>query len=438
MSHWERTLYGTNSRHEHQRLGLRELFDAHQWLASRTTGSSTCSSRKGARPCCSKASSSSSKASTSDTPPLTFRLEHRQGGALATHSNEERILLFRSDRKGAIGKIIFSTADDDNNKNQSKEAKIHVLDVKQEYRGLDLGGLLFSEAMLAIQRDSLSIRCLLDAEEDIRRHNKLVGFYEKLGCSIKPNVRPQFLNNNDGESYRKVPMQIDLKPRAKENGSLVNNTTSAGFLPVVLLGSHGKPGKLETDKDSTPRACWFMTDDNNGQGQVQFRTSKGRYLTVDSKGHCGQDDAGDMPPDDLSTFQLSLIAEEGGRTDKELWILRSLHGTFLQLDPVSKELQASETPAFWQANSQKTPILSLTCVWDTPTRRQHYRHTWTKQTVEHVRAMKKRYLPFDSAQLSLKEALQRIKAYPAFPFRLDAASRGISLRTLCVSQTMEC
>ena len=40
---------------------------------------------------------------------FTLRMEHRVGGPVARFPGEERLLLFRSDRAGAIGKIIFSS-----------------------------------------------------------------------------------------------------------------------------------------------------------------------------------------------------------------------------------------------------------------------------------------------------------------------------------------
>ena len=84
---------------------------------------------------------------------FTFRLEHREGGAMAQHRGEERILLFRSDRVGSIAKIIYSSTPAPTNKTSlvknnvdeeselglMTQAKIHVLDVKEQYRGMDLG-----------------------------------------------------------------------------------------------------------------------------------------------------------------------------------------------------------------------------------------------------------------------------------------------------------
>lgn len=142
---------------------------------------------------------------------------------------EERILLFRSDRAGAVAKIIYSSEVPDEDvsrescasssdaipllqeeatsslypRSLTAHAKIHVLDVKSQYRGRDLGGLLFSEAITALKsmycneddettdaeidqatsverrkKKIYDVECSLDAEEDVTRHGKLVKFYE--------------------------------------------------------------------------------------------------------------------------------------------------------------------------------------------------------------------------------------------------------------------
>jgi hypothetical protein len=53
-------------------------------------------------------------------------MEHREGGAMAQHFGEERILLFRSDQPGAIAKIIYSSSpaeDTDEDENDAKMAQ---------------------------------------------------------------------------------------------------------------------------------------------------------------------------------------------------------------------------------------------------------------------------------------------------------------------------
>ena len=150
----------------------------------------------------------------------TFRLEHRQGGltaAVATRGDEEqRLLLFRSDRAGAIAKIIFSIDNQDDM--TTTTAKIHSLFVKPEFRGCyDLGGMLVTQALQCLQSQafcsfSSSILYLsLDAEEDTCRHNQLIQFYQQFGCRVKKTAKPLYLYHNDGEMYRKVPMELELK-----------------------------------------------------------------------------------------------------------------------------------------------------------------------------------------------------------------------------------
>lgn len=437
MSQWESSLYSTIS--ATASLSLEQLFDARRWQE---------------RSQCRKKGCGTSSSSSVRQPVATFRLEHREGGALAQHLGEERILLFASDRKGAIAKIIFSStpATEESNEEGMSEAKIHVLEVKDLYRGYDLGGLLFIEALMALERRynstvlSSGVRCLLDAEEDARRHSRLVGFYKKLGCVVKPNAKPQFLNNNDGETYRKVPMLIDLVPNKEtRKRSLVES--ARGFVPIRLLGSqNSKSGKAVSIKQDSPnephRADWVMVADD---ASVQFRTTQGLYLTLDSQGRCLEDAAPAAGGDLHSKFQIFRVSDSdqhvlsgddegfmGGESDKscekELWVLVSHYGSFLRVDPDSLKLECSIAPAFWQVNSDD---LSLTCTTDTPARRQHHRRAWMKQTVEYVQAAKDRYLGFQLSRHSLKEALDLVKMRPGFPFRVDTASRGLSLRNVC-------
>ena len=150
--------------------------------------------------------------SAKDPFPM-LRMEHREGGTTAKHMGEERILLFRDDCPGAIAKIIYSSvavADqstaDPENRARIAQAKVHVLNVKEPYRGYDLGGLLFTEAVASLKHryrneyegvnendHDAFIHCQLDAEEDSRRYSKLVRFYESLGCDIKSQAKIQYM-----------------------------------------------------------------------------------------------------------------------------------------------------------------------------------------------------------------------------------------------------
>jgi ribosomal protein S18 acetylase RimI-like enzyme len=419
-------------------------------------------------------------------PFFLFRMEHREGGAMAQHFGEERILLFRSDQHGAIAKIIYSSNpakeetgdevdihdpdmkidDGDNEAELSRmaQAKFHVVSVKESYRGYDLGGLLFSEALSSLRHRYVgeamedcdnkshwhsdhSIRCHLDAEEDIRRHNKLVGFYEQLGCQIKPKAKISYINNNDGETYRKVPMQIALRhqdvnqscrkiTKIHEHGSLIN------FLPVVFLEAPGKRVGLSTQ--TSIRLDWLAVE--VGEGRLQFRTTTGLLLVADPDGQCkikSEEDNDDSQG--YSKFQLLRVSDARqkileGEEDcddectsqearqKELWMVQSTHGSFLALDPVSHYLACTKQPAFWQTDDHD---FSLTCTSDTPPRRHHYRTMWAKQTVEYATRMRQRYLKFSLPPMGLKRALDLLRDAPAKPFSINNRF-GPSLRTLLV------
>ncbi|KAK1744892.1 hypothetical protein QTG54_004183 [Skeletonema marinoi] len=176
-------------------------------------------------------------------------------------------LLHIVERKESIAKIIYSSEIQEQPSLQSSvaelqkniaQAKIHVLDVKSQYRGRDLGGLLFSEAIAHLK----SKYCNNDDNEDDdfntyeplksdyeqkqlsrgRCHQtwKLIAFYLRLGCHVV-SKRVQCISDNDF-AYRKVPMQVTLKAatttaRKRKRSSLMSK---ASFLPVQLVGDAGK------------------------------------------------------------------------------------------------------------------------------------------------------------------------------------------------------
>ena len=126
---------------------------------------------------------------------FTLRLEHRSGGELARYRGEERILMFRSGRAGAVAKVIYSSEGgsigqerppsggrhEDRGEQvlrRMAQARIHVLDVNEAYQGLGLGGLLFNEAL----------RSLRD-----RYHGRGIGRYDRFD-PIPSSVRCQVRN----------------------------------------------------------------------------------------------------------------------------------------------------------------------------------------------------------------------------------------------------
>ena len=490
--------YNTNN-NSSKAFGLIDLFGSRRLAVSTTTSATTSSSTNrgsdGGGAAAAPANDRLPVADYAEEPFFTFRMEHREGGSVAQHYGEERILLFRSDQRGAIGKIIFSsipTSDDDdddsrhnnntppevscnnmmNFQRMAAQAKVHVLSVREKYRGYDLGGLLFTEAMTSLRHryhhdktegGSSSVRCQLDAEEDIRRHNKLVYFYQQLGCQVKPKAKINYINNNDGETYRKIPMQISLNSRdvdtsssgssssrhhkqLQKNGSLIN------FLPVVFFSAHHKRASMlevvETkNKEDYNKQNWLAVE--TGEGMLQFRSTTGLTLAVDKNGHCTAKAGGGGERDRNSNFRLLRFSdmqvklldrkdtlfeseEESSSTkdarQKELWMIKSMvDGLFLVLDPMGHFLTCSPEPAFWQADDHN---LSLMCTRDTPQRRQHYRKLWTNQTVQYVLDKKERYLQFAICEMSIKQALDIAKTVRGENFSVDQKS----LRSLLVSQ----
>lgn len=441
----------------------------------------------------------------------TLRLEHRQGGAIAQFRGEERILLFRSDRPGAIAKIIYSSElfeEAGLSRKQSLEdstvhakAKIHVLDVKSQYRGRDLGGLLFYEAIASLKSkycndddygdDDVRLRrgdasegpiksneckqklydvaCMLDAEEDITRHGKLVSFYEHLGCRVVSSKKVRYLNNNDSESYRKIPMQIDLHPpkagpspskqeRARLRRQKFSHlaSTKGSFLPVQLVGSFGKLSVRSHSTQDIMKLDWLVTETLKG---IQFCTTYGHLLLATPNGSVSVLSPGDQDNDDdcdldIDTDDLQKwthfvpchVSEEASaegdnrsptESSRSLWLLRTCHGTFVTADSLRQTLSCTRLPSFWQANGAN---LSLVCTTDTPPRRHHYRKCWKFQTFDYVSTMRTRFLNFSLGKATLFEALRWIHAFPAHPFHVWSSDESIpdsspesapSLRTLC-------
>ncbi|KAL3762887.1 hypothetical protein ACHAWU_001034 [Discostella pseudostelligera] len=450
----------------------------------------------------------------------TLRMEHRQGGPLAKHRGEERILLFRSDRAGIIAKIIFSSEPPENTSKSvhsktsvdvgdssvdddapnphfgTAYAKIHVLEVKSQYRGRDLGGLLFSEALSSLKsrycndddwgdnpdyaevgpvksngckrKDLYNVECMLDAEEDVTRYGKLESFYQQLGCFVKCPKRIQYVNNNDTGTYRKIPMQINLRPSTKSVSSLHQERTrlrrqrffhltsyKRSFLPVQLVGSLGKLTVRSHAGAEVLKMDWLATETSEG---IQFCSTHGHVLLATPNGSvCAltpkdqdNNDCNSVLDCDASmlnkwTLFVPCRASDGSTTTdvndqsrsvstKSLWALRTCHGTFLTADPIRQTLACTRLPSFWQANGSD---ISLQCTSDTPSRRHHYRKCTQLQTYDYVLSMRSRFLNFCLGGATLFEALGWIHAFPAHPFRVcspyecSKPSSSPSMRTFC-------
>eukprot|EP00547_Thalassionema_nitzschioides_P003508 CAMPEP_0194204542 /NCGR_PEP_ID=MMETSP0156-20130528/4033_1 /TAXON_ID=33649 /ORGANISM="Thalassionema nitzschioides, Strain L26-B" /LENGTH=598 /DNA_ID=CAMNT_0038930585 /DNA_START=127 /DNA_END=1924 /DNA_ORIENTATION=- len=354
---------------------------------------------------------------------FTLRLEHRSGGVAAMCPGEERFLLFRSDEPGAIAKIIFSIGPYDG---KAVKAKVHALNVKSNYRGKDLGGLLFVHAMDALvqRHGNVTVDCQLEAEENMRRFDRLIQFYKELGCEVKPKAKIQYLNNNDGDTYRKVPMRIFLN---NKNGRIRHKSILKCFLPIQFLEITGHHLLLDLKGKSLGRQlAWLLVDSESGF--IQFRTTMGHYLRAKKSGNCDITNE----PDCDSNFFLYRVSDEEFDSDilcntnmqrKELWVIESIHGNFLSTN--LRSISCSITPSFWQADDE---TLSLTYTTDTPLKRCHYRLCWTKQTLDYVKEMRKRYLNFSLAKMTIREVIDLVRSVRCHPYNMQTT--GASIRSL--------
>ena len=407
---------------------------------------------------------------TAEDTFFSYRFEHRSAvtPSLAMHPGEERMLIFASNRPGVVAKIVFSSSDPaavasaaasvGGSEEIEVEARIHVLEIKEGHRGHGLGELLFLEAMQALRRrySGRTIRCQLDAEEDITRHNRLVNFYERLGCSVKPNAKVQYLNNMhiDGDTYRKVPMVIVLRPTT--TSVPVSLSFNCSFLPINRLLCEDGFDIALSDRRNRKLQWILIVVDGIGSGHFQFRTTCGRHLCATSSGEVcvgehGQDqifftfqkasgnsnnpdfravsdsEESDSDGEDCKRWSLNTLAS----SHEQLWTIQAL-GTrlFLTTDPCTKSLFLSSNPtAYWLA-SKKDWI--LTCLAKQSPRRIQRRNTWRYQTVANVNTWRHEFLNFELCGMSIQGALDLASSIPLYPVSGDnSSSKSISVRTFC-------
>lgn len=417
---------------------------------------------------------------------FTLRVEHRTGGTLAKHAGEERVLLFRSDKAGAIAKIIFSSSKVPNPESLENScptssrqhqqypngtpiriaaiANVHVLFVKDTYRGFHLGRLLLFLCATYLREKHRnrfcpggrpspccysSIQCRLDAEEDIRRHGKLVHFYELMGLRKWKRAKTTFINNNDGETYRIIPMKMDLLVSPSTNEEAANTIfckddhvagAYSSFLPAFLVSASGETARVGNRSIDS----WLIVECQDGN--VEFHTTDGRVLKPDEEGRCRLirienpfeatscadgfqllrvSDVLDKvllhKEEEQSVLRDTLLPQQqqqqhfASTKEKELWMIRSSrHRTFLKMT-VDHDLVLSKQPSFWQADEN----FNLVYTSDSPGRRQHYRRMWRTQSIAYVSKMRERYSAFDNCTMTIEEALDLSKHLSANPYSME-------------------
>ena len=275
----------------------------------------------------------------------------------------------------------------------------------------------------------------LDAEEDTRRHNKLLQFYQSLGFSVKPDAKTQYLNNNDGETIRKISMQRVLEH--PERDSLSNIITKPStFLPFSFHVSDGR--RVEPCAQDLNHLDWLIVD--NQSGCVKFQSTKGVVFALDRTGQLVTSTCTTARHDVISSspaFKLLRLvdvdfvqdSDEAEAPQKEsfkaLWAFQSPLRTFLSIDPIHMSLFCSKSPMLWECDS---PNVRLVCTGDTPSTRKHYRQHLQYQTVAFVEAMTEHYRTRAPRLFLLPQVLDVAQTMPADPLR---SSQSGSLRLLC-------
>lgn len=371
-----------------------------------------------------------------------FRLEHRLGGEAARYINEERILVFVTGRAGAVGKVIFSqdsAADSLSSEEASRarqithDARIHALYVHPDYRGCGLGALLFTLATASMHRPSL---CRLEAEEDSRRHGRLVDFYERLGCVVRLDAKVAYLYGSNNDMYRKVPMKIALPvvdvPRGEEAFS---SLLERSFAPIQLFcgGENASIKKYENEKqasvcvratnDSTTACDWLLVE-NAEDGSLELCTTRLDLLVVKDDDDLDLLSLGDHERE-VHVDVAKFLAREAS---DDLYLLQLVTSKlFLTVNMKDHLLNLSVTPSFWNVDRSAA---SLTWTTDTPRLRQHYRSMYSLQTVDYVTKMREHYTSFNLRESTIWNALELVKGHAASPLSQALGTEPAPLSSL--------
>ena len=274
----------------------------------------------------------------------SLRLEHR----------EARWILWNGPRR-AVGKIVVETTGD----------HLQVLHVKPEYRGYGLGALLFQQAVR--DRESLT----LEAEEDAAKHQRLVQFYETLGCHVKPHGTTTYLYHQD-QVLRKVPMEWKRGDRWVTGCAL-----EGSLVPLVFVREGGTQQKQLRDPNR-----WVLWDTQEDGYQLQ----------------CVQMSKQSDPDNPLGSSGKPLAVDL--ERDGDLWSIVLSDASYLTLAS-NGTLDRSKTPSYWRTDRKS---FSLHWTADTPHTREQHRLDWLHQTVHYVQRQRERGF---SRRESLTDVWQR-------------------------------
>ncbi|OQS00593.1 inositol oxygenase [Thraustotheca clavata] len=316
--------------------------------------------------------------------PCAFRLQFTDD----SRSKEMKWVLFTENRRGAIGKIIFTLE-------ANNSAHVKSIDIHQNYRSFGLSKILFFACMATLKQHNVHELCL-EAEEDTRRHHKLVGLYESWGFSVKQNAKILFLYN-DTQCFRKVPMAlpllektfVPLEPMTQQSFCMISLRTMDGVFVVA-----SEDGMIDTTKGKSRDVFWqtmLLNDDVQGS-TICLRSAHGKFLCVEPVGTVLADR---FVNSTWETFDVLPHPTSGGVA------LRSFHGNYLGLDDVNG-LVISQEPVAWDGET-----ISLMCNKANPIP-VHVKLMRKYQTKIFSENQLSKYGSLDHAHLTIEEACKTL------------------------------
>ncbi|RLN95422.1 hypothetical protein BBJ28_00003488 [Nothophytophthora sp. Chile5] len=324
-------------------------------------------------------------------------------------SKELRWVLFSATKRGAVGKLIFTL---------EKDATAHIKSVmvSQEFRGLGLARVLYLATLATLEERSVR-ELHLEAEEDAKRHGKLVGMYRNWGFVEKPDAKVLFLYN-DNECFRKVPMLVTFQ---KSAFFPIRPQESTWFCMMALQTPDGTC--LVACEDGAIEVKGKEGDNNGGHGymwqtllgpcgELFLRSVHGKFLCVEEDGTILADRRLNST---WETFQVvPHHAEMGGQRGGGV-ALKSFHGSYLCIDPLQKRVEVSDQPVPWDGGE----IMSLVCNKADP-RPLFVKIMRKYQTAAFVKSQMAKYGDLQHARLSVAEACKCVMELTGETERTDS------------------
>jgi len=293
--------------------------------------------------------------------------------------------------------------------------------------------------------------------------------------------RRRFLTNatNDGETYRSVPMQIALR-HASLRRRFVNVSTGntqdpqlppekspwsslvgipGGFLPVSFNNRYRNKISINSLDHSSAQTTalgskveWLIVEDEKG---FSFRSTHGHHLLACPDGRVlavadtDNNQFESVIPHDWECFECYRVPDtdygpEYESSDyqearrNELWLFHTYRGTYLSIDMESGCMTCTTYPSFWKADAGS---FALHHTNDTPQRRQHYKQSWARQSLDYVLKMREQYSGFRLHKMNISKALNLMKNLPCHCFKIKSENvsnnQEVSIRTFLFTMAEE-